>query len=207
MTEDDARQRIASNVSRGTFDLLEQLASLVIDENARQNLIAPSTVPSIWSRHILDSAQLVWLADGQPGTWLDIGSGGGFPGLVVAIMRDAPTILAEPRAKRAAFLIEAAALLGMASRTRVAQCRVEKTKAEPAHVVSARAVAALPGLFQMAEALVAPDALWLLPKGRSAADEVAQAEREWQGDMRLVPSLSDPESAVVVARGVRRKCG
>jgi 16S rRNA (guanine527-N7)-methyltransferase len=160
----------------------------------------------MWSRHILDSAQLVWLAEDRHGPWLDIGSGGGFPGIVVGLMRDDPTILVEPRSKRATFLRETAASLGIADRVEVIASRVETSQiSAPVAIVSARAVATLPALFAMAARHVTKDTIWLLPKGRSAADEVADAEREWQGDLRLVPSLSDPDSAIVVARSVRRK--
>lgn len=208
MTEDEAHERLAEAVSRETLDRLDRLVALVADENARQNLVAPSTLAIMWSRHILDSAQLLWLAEGRAGPWLDIGSGGGFPGLVIGLMREEPTILVEPRAKRATFLRETAATLGIEQRVAVFASRVETAAiAAPAAIVSARAVAALPALFAMAARHVTKDTLWLLPKGRSAADEVADAKREWQGDLRLVPSLSDPDSAIVVARAMRRKSG
>lgn len=208
MTDDEARSRIEAAVPRETLDRLEQLAGLVADENQRQNLVSPATLPIMWSRHILDSVQLAWLSDGVDGDWLDIGTGAGFPGLVVGLVRQARTILVEPRTKRAAFLSEAAAQLGIADRISVIASRVETAGiSNPVSIVSARAVAALPALFGMAHPYTSPETLWLLPKGRSAADEVAEARVEWQGDIKLVPSLSDPESAIVVARGVRRKRG
>jgi 16S rRNA (guanine527-N7)-methyltransferase len=127
---------------------------------------------------------------------------------VIALMRPDLTILAEPRIKRATFLRETAEALGIADRVQVAASRVETAPIEaPVSVVSARAVAALPALFAMAARHVTKNTLWLLPKGRSAADEVAEAAREWQGDLRLVPSLSDPDSAIVVARAMRRISG
>ncbi|PZU11899.1 16S rRNA (guanine(527)-N(7))-methyltransferase RsmG [Sphingomonas sp.] len=208
MIEQDAKARVASNVPHETFARLEQLAELVSSENERQNLIAPSTLPIMWSRHILDSAQLIWLANERVGTWLDIGSGGGFPGIVVGIMRPGPTMLVEPRSKRAAFLREVTETLGVADRVKVFASRVETAPLEgKVSIISARAVAALPALFHMAAAHATESTIWLLPKGRSAADEVAEARREWQGEMQLVPSLSDPDSAIVVAQGVRRKRG
>jgi 16S rRNA (guanine527-N7)-methyltransferase len=208
MTEEEARGQVAAAVSRETLDRLDRLATLVESENGRQNLVSPSTLPIIWSRHILDSAQLVWLAEATSGAWLDIGSGGGFPGIVVGLMRDDPTILVEPRSKRAAFLRETVDALGLANRVEVSASRVETAQiSAPVSIISARAVAALPALFGMAVRFASKDTIWLLPKGRSAADEVAEAKREWQGEMRLVPSLSDPDSAIVVARGMRRKSG
>jgi len=206
MTEEEARAWIGNDVPRGTLECLDRLAQLIVTENERQNLIASSTIPIMWSRHILDSVQLAWLAVDHAGVWLDIGSGGGFPGLVVAMLREAPTILVEPRAKRAVFLTEAAMELGLEERVTIIQSRVQ-TAAMPAkaRIISARAVAALPDLFGMAVGHADAETLWLLPKGRSANDEVVEARREWQGDFRLEPSLSDSDSAIVVARGVRRK--
>lgn len=208
MTEEDARARVADAVSRETLDGLDRFVALVSEENGRQNLVSPSTLSIMWSRHILDSAQLLWLSEGVTGAWLDIGSGGGFPGLVIGLMRADRTILAEPRSKRAAFLRDTAEALGIADRVQVAASRVETAPIDaPVAVVSARAVAALPALFAMAARHTNKNTLWLLPKGRSAADEVAEAAQEWQGDLRLVPSLSDPDSAIVVARAMRRKSG
>jgi 16S rRNA (guanine527-N7)-methyltransferase len=206
MTEEEAKQALQALVPRETLERLEQLAAMVIAENAEQNLIAPSTVPEIWARHILDSAQLVSLAADRRGLWLDIGSGGGFPGLVVGIMRAELTILVEPRKRRAAFLQEAALALGVSNRIQTISARVETISiGTPAAVISARAVAALPDIFHMACQQADERTLWLLPKGRSAAGEVAEAAQEWQGEMRLEPSLSQADSAIVVAQGVRRK--
>ena len=206
MTEEEARTRIGRDVPRETMLLIDKLVALVADENDRQNLIASSTIAVMWTRHILDSVQLAWLADGLTGTWLDIGSGGGFPGLVVGILRNTPTILIEPRAKRAAFLRQAVDVLELEGSITVIQSRAQTALiASKPQIISARAVAALPALFDMASGHADANTLWLLPKGRSAEAEVVEARREWQGDFRLEPSLSDPDSAIVIARGVRRK--
>lgn len=206
MTEEEARTRIGRDVPRETMLLIDKLVALVADENDRQNLIASSTITVMWTRHILDSVQLAWLADGLTGTWLDIGSGGGFPGLVVGILRNTPTILIEPRAKRAAFLRQAVDVLELEGSITVIQSRAQTALiASKPQIISARAVAALPALFDMASGHADANTLWLLPKGRSAEAEVVEARREWQGDFRLEPSLSDPDSAIVIARGVRRK--
>ncbi|MDO6416009.1 16S rRNA (guanine(527)-N(7))-methyltransferase RsmG [Sphingomonas sp. BIUV-7] len=206
MTEDDARALVAETVPRETFGRLEALVTLVAEENTRQNLVAPSTIPIMWSRHVLDSSQLLRLAGDTTGAWLDIGAGGGFPGLVIASLRDELTYLVEPRAKRAAFLSASAIALGVDHRTTILASRVETAPIDhPCAIISARAVASLPALLAMAARHATDDTLWLLPKGRSAAAEVAEARREWQGAFRLVPSLSDPDSAIVVARGIRRK--
>jgi 16S rRNA (guanine527-N7)-methyltransferase len=205
MTEDEARAWIAElDVPRGTTDRLERLVTLVQSEQVTQNLVARSTLAHLWSRHVVDSLQLLALAPDGP--WLDIGSGAGFPGLVVAAASMRTVTLAEPRTKRARFLVETALALGMGDRVAVHAGRVEMLPAtSPFAVVSARAVAGLSDLFAMAGRHVDRETTWLLPKGRSAAEELAAARRTWQGEMRLVPSLTDPQASIVVARDLSRR--
>lgn len=178
----------------------------IIAETEHQNLIAASTVGSIWVRHVIDSAQLVPLADtAGTGCWLDIGSGAGFPGMVSAILTDRETVLVEPRAKRAALLQSIASDLGL-SKVVVHQSRMERVALTmPAAIVTARAVAALDTLFAMAHRQTTPDTLWILPKGRGAADEIELARRNWKGTFHVEHSLTDPTSSIVVARGVTPK--
>lgn len=181
--------------------LLLHYVELLRAEAARQNLIARSTLNDVWHRHILDSLQLLPLAP-VAGLWLDVGSGAGLPGLVVAIARRAPTILLEPRARRAAFLQQTCDTLGL-DHVRVVAVRAEALAPAGVSIISARAVAPLPALFAMARRHAAPDCVWLLPKGRSAAEELATARRTWQGDFTLIPSETDPEASIVMARDVR----
>ncbi|MBU3076935.1 16S rRNA (guanine(527)-N(7))-methyltransferase RsmG [Sphingomonas quercus] len=193
-------------VSRETRDRLEAFVALLIAENERQNLIAASTIPGIWVRHIVDGLQLAPLAP-RAGAWLDIGSGAGLPGLVVAIVRpDAPMTLIEPRARRATFLEEAAKNLGLTNVSVVA-AKAEAAHPSPAAVISARAVARLDALLAIGQRHAGPDTVWLLPKGRSAAEELAITRRTWQGSFRLIPSLTDPEASIIMVRDVRRKAG
>jgi 16S rRNA (guanine527-N7)-methyltransferase len=202
MTEDEARAWFAERYSAERVERVARFLDLVRDESARQNLVAASTLPNLWFRHGLDSAQLVELAEGRDGLWIDIGTGGGFPGMVVAILRDAPTLLVEPRQKRATFLQDAAEALGLHN-VRVEQKRAESLPPAPAAaVVSARAVAALPALFAGAGRLVGRETLWLLPKGRSARSEVEALTGSWQGLFHVEHSLTDPESLIVIARGI-----
>jgi 16S rRNA (guanine527-N7)-methyltransferase len=201
-TEDEARGWFTERYSAERVERVARFLDLVRDESARQNLVAASTLPNLWFRHGLDSAQLVELAEGRDRLWIDIGTGGGFPGMVVAILRDAPMLLVEPRQKRAAFLRDAAEALRL-SNVRVEQKRAESLPPAPAAtVVSARAVAALPALFAGAAHLVDRETLWLLPKGRSARSEVEALTGSWQGLFHVEHSLTDPESLIVIARGI-----
>lgn len=201
MTEDEARQWVqARDVPRGTIESIDHFVTLLRAEAGRQNLIAASTLDQLWSRHIVDSAQLIELAPG--GEWLDVGTGAGFPGLVVALLTERRCLLVEPRSRRAAFLQECVTVLGLDGRVAVAAAKAERLPPAGYPIVSARAVATLADLFTAARHLAAPDAIWLLPKGRRAAQELAEARRWWQGDFRLVPSITDPTAAIIVARNV-----
>lgn len=206
MTEDEARDRLAATVPRETIERLDAFVALLRLRSGEQNLIAASTLETIWQRHILDSAQLLPLAPAR-GLWLDMGSGAGLPGLVIAALSGWQMLLIEPRAKRCQFLSEAAATLGVESRVNIVQSRVETAPPADAAVISARAVAPLADLFGMGLRHAGPATKWLLPKGRNAASEVAIAETSWQARIALVPSATDSDAAIVVATDVapRRK--
>lgn len=204
MTEEDARSwiRARADVSRETK--LAAFAAMVIAENDRQNLISPATTACIWSRHVVDSAQLIDLAAPGAGTWLDIGSGAGFPGMVIAALTERNVILCEPRRRRAEFLSAAAEALGLADRITILQQKVESVALEAA-VISARAVARLDRLFAAAEHCSRHGTVWLLPKGKRAREEVAAARRSWHGAFHVEQSITDQDSLIVVAKGVRRR--
>jgi 16S rRNA (guanine527-N7)-methyltransferase len=204
MTEDEARAWIRERFGVGGEGAMARFADLVIDESARQNLIAPSTLDTIWSRHIVDSAQLIGLAAESEGDWLDIGTGAGFPGLVVAALTTRRTILVEPRKRRVEFLQSAAEALGIADRVSVVASKVESVN-EPVAVISARAVSYLGSLFTSAVQCSRRKTLWILPKGRTAREEVAVAEQTWHGVFHVEQSITDPESLIVLAKGVSRR--
>lgn len=203
MTEEEARAWIMqADVSRETFDRLDQLADLVREEAGRQNLVSRSTLDQLWVRHIVDSVQLLALAPAGP--WLDIGSGAGFPGLVIAAASERLVTLAEPRALRADFLRRAAASLGIEQRVIVYAGKVETLPVGHSfEIISARAVAPTVDLFRMSAAVANHATVWLLPKGRTAAEELATARETWQGEFRLVPSVTDPAAAIIVAHDIR----
>ena len=204
MTEEQAQAWIVARFGDIGVGRMTALAELVAIESGRQNLIAPSTIPTIWARHIVDSAQLIALADDAPGDWLDIGTGAGFPGLVIAALTERQVHLVEPRRRRADFLGAAAAALGIAGRVTVWASKVETVKAHGA-VISARAVASLGNLFLSASHCSTSETSWLLPKGRSAREEVASAQQTWHGVFHVEQSVTDPNSLIVLAKGVSRR--
>nr|WP_208411842.1 16S rRNA (guanine(527)-N(7))-methyltransferase RsmG [Sphingomonas naasensis] len=187
--------------------MLDRYAALLRAESEHQNLIARSTLDEIWSRHFVDSAQLVPLADAAaPGAWLDVGSGAGLPGIVAAILTERLIVLAEPRARRVTFLRSVAEALGLAGRVTVHAGKVESfAPVAPVAIVSARAVAELSQLLASTVHSTDLSTIWVLPKGRDAQSEVADARRAWQGVFHVEPSLTQLDSGIVVARGVRRK--
>lgn len=207
MTEEEAHEWLAARGWGGRLPLLERLTALVVAENAQQNLIAASTIPHFWARHIVDSAQLLPLAGDDAGLWADLGSGGGFPGLVIACLRDAPILLVETRGLRARFLERCIGELGL-DHASVRQAKVERVVLDsPAAILSARAFASLDSTFAMASHLCDQNTRWVLPKGRSAYLELATAEQQWQAAFHVEQSVTDPDSAIVIASGVRRRAG
>ena len=197
--------RAALDVPRETLDRLEAFAALLQDENQRQNLVSIASMEHLWQRHILDSAQLVRFASPRSTTWLDLGSGAGFPGLLVPLFHPASVILIESRRLRADFLRTAASVLGVAARVEVIAARLETVPARPVEVISARAFAPLDKLLALAERFSGPGTVWILPKGRNAKSELEAARSSWQGDFRLEPSLTDADAGIIVATGVHRR--
>jgi 16S rRNA (guanine527-N7)-methyltransferase len=190
------------DVPRETVEKLERFAALLVDENRRQNLIAVSSVPELWNRHILDGAQLLRLADTE-GSWLDIGSGPGLPGIVIAILGGRPMTLNEPRRLRADFLRRMVIELGVPEVT-IAQSKVERLEGRY-DVITARAVAPLDRLFGMACHLAHSETKWVLPKGEGAQSELDEALKAWQGRFRLVSSQTHAAAAIVIADHVERR--
>jgi len=205
MTEDEAKAWVAdrADVSRETFVKLEALAAIIVDEAPRQNLISASTIPQLWVRHIVDSVQLLDHVE-APVTWIDLGSGAGFPGMVVAaILSSTHVTLVESRRKRIDFLSRMADELGLSNRVTIAGSRLELIAPRPFDVISARAFAPLDRLLPLAHSFSTAKTRWLLPKGRSAASELAAVRGSWQGSFKIVPSVTDPEAAIIVAQNVQ----
>jgi 16S rRNA (guanine527-N7)-methyltransferase len=201
MTEDEARDWLASRFDPKRVAHVERFLAMVIEETTAQNLIAPSTIETIWTRHAVDSAQLLALGNDE-GVWVDVGTGGGFPGVVIAILRDAPITLVEPRKRRAAFLEHVVTTLGL-SHTTVIAAKVEQIAAT-AEVISARAVASVEKLLQATAHCATPETRWILPRGRLDPEELALLQRQQRGMMFHVEhSITDAGSVIIVAGSKR----
>ena len=189
-------------VSRETVERLETYVAVLKAENQRQNLVSRGTLEAVWERHILDSAQLLRFQDTPGASWVDIGSGAGLPGIVISCLAEGPVTLVEPRRLRAAFLGEVIDKLGL-------NASVQAVKAERAsgkyEMITARAVASISKVFEISHHLSTRKSCWVLPKGKSARSELAEARSAWQGVFHVEQSLTDPESQIIVARELRAK--
>ena len=204
MTEDEAKLWVAKKFDAATVERLTHFVDLLLTGTTHQNLIAPSTVDTVWVRHIVDSLQLLDLAPQDWSHWADIGSGAGLPGLVVATACDRQVTLIEPRRLRVEFLNACIAAIEL-SNVSVIQAKAETAKLDYADVVSARAVAKLDTLFAGSRRFTSPETLFILPKGESAHSEVATARTSWHGRFHVEQSIVDPKSGIVVARDVTRR--
>lgn len=204
MTEEEARGWVRDRFGVSRETLLDRYGALLRAEAPNQNLIAASTFDTLWARHFVDSAQLVPLASDAPrGMWLDVGSGAGLPGIVAGVLLDRPVVLVEPRTRRTKFLQHVVSELGL-TRVTIQQSKVENYHpTNRAAIVSARAVAELSQLLSSTAHCTDSSTIWVLPKGRNAQSEVEAAQAKWQGVFHVEPSITQPDSGIVVARGVR----
>jgi 16S rRNA (guanine527-N7)-methyltransferase len=200
-SEADARTYVAELGDPAALERLDRLVSRLLKENSRQNLIAKPTIPAIWQRHIADSAQLLAHVEGEtPGTWLDLGTGAGFPGLVIAALRPEWDVrLVESRRKRVEWLESTRQELGLA-RCSVIGSRLELVETFPAGVISARAFAPLPDLLRLSARFSTSATRWLLPKGRSAAQELVSLPESQRRLFHVEHSQTDPEAGIIVGR-------
>ena len=200
---DEAGARAQLNVPRETIERLEAFVTLLAAENGHQNLVSRGTLDSVWSRHILDSAQLLRFAPSPEASWLDLGTGAGFPGLIVGLLHQGQVTLVEERKKRVEFLHQAAGILGIRDRVSIKGVRVEKLESQSFDVITARAFAPLDRLFELSHSFSTAKTRWILPKGRNAASELEAAKASWHGEFRLEQSITDPDAKIIVAEGVR----
>ena len=156
----------------------------------------------MWLRHIADSAQLLRFVSSPAASWADLGTGAGFPGLVVALLHQGPITLVEERRLRADFLRRAAESLAV--EVEIVAGKAERMKSRPFDVISARAFAPLARLLDLGTVLSTTKTIWLLPKGRSAQSELEALDASWQGNFRLEPSVTDEDARIIVATEVRR---
>jgi len=192
------------SVSRETIDRLGRYVELLKAANSSQNLVAASTIGDVWERHIVDSAQLLRFEPKRGATWVDVGSGAGLPGLVIAIMTGAPVTLVEPRRLRVDFLNFVIDDLELSPRVNVVHGMADKANGS-FDVITARAVASTKRILGITLHLSHPETVWLLPKGRSGKSDLADAELTWQGEFRSESSFTDPQAIILVASGVHVK--
>ena len=194
-----------TDVSRETLDLLKQYERLLRKWTERINLVAPSTLDKLWERHFHDSLQL-WELTPKRGLWVDLGSGGGFPGLVIAILaREAgqtKVVLVESDQRKAAFLRTVARELGLDAK--VLSQRIEDVAPLNADVLSARALAPLPKLLAYTERHRKPGGVAVFPKGETAEDEIRDALESWHFDCQKHPSVTDAKATILSIGEVTR---
>jgi 16S rRNA (guanine527-N7)-methyltransferase len=215
LAADKARALKLIHVSRETEARLDRFAELLTNWQSRINLVAPSTLPNLWTRHIADSLQLLMLVEARflaPGAsilWIDLGSGGGFPGMVIACALaehpGAMVHLVESNQKKAAFLREAIRVTGAPAQVHAQRiedfCAAFSGRPD---VVSARALAPLHELFALAYPLLKTGAIGLFPKGQDVESELTEASKYWKFDYELAPSLTSPDGQIVVVRALAR---
>lgn len=198
-TEEAAKRYVAGLCDADALAKVERFAELLLAENARQNLIARPTEAILWQRHIADSAQLLeHVSRETTDPWLDLGSGPGLPGLVIATMRpEMPVILVESRRKRSEWLVETAQALGLTNVT-VEGKRLELVDTFQAGTISARAFAPLPRILDLSARFSTIDTLWLLPKGRSAKQELDDLPKRLRQKFHVEQSRTDAEAGIIV---------
>jgi len=208
MTHEEFEGRLGQSVSHETFQLLTCYVATLLKWSDRINLIARSTVPDVWGRHIIDSAQLypIARAQGLAGKWLDLGSGGGLPALVLAIL-DRPNgwisslTLIESDKRKATFLRLVSRELGLTLEVR--DERIEEVQAQEADVITARAFAPLPKLLDLASRHLAKDGKILLLKGSQAETEVQEARKHWHFVGETFESRTQTDARILLIDGLK----
>ena len=195
--------RIGQDVSRETLSALETYAALLTKWQVRINLVAKDSLSDLWRRHFLDSAQLVPLLPPGETPITDLGSGAGFPGLVLAILTGREVHLVDSDQRKGAFLMEAARLTG--AKARVHTTRIEAANAWPAEIVTARALASLAQLLDWAEPFVTSSTTCLFLKGAKAEEELTEATRFWTMATERHPSLTDSGGVILKIIQLKRR--
>jgi 16S rRNA (guanine527-N7)-methyltransferase len=194
---DDLRQQFPAPVSAG----LAAYEALLRTWNATINLVSAADLPFLWPRHIEDSLQLGSVAGPLPPRAIDLGSGAGFPGLILSIVFGTEVDLIEQDQRKAAFLREA--VLATGANARVHATKIERARLPPAPLVVSRALAPLPVLLRLAKPLLTADGFCLFPKSRAAESEVAEAQRHWSMRVTRFPSATDANGVILKVSELR----
>lgn len=192
------------SVPRGTMAKFDRYAELLTDWQGRMNLVGPATLPDIWRRHFADSAQVTrHIAAGHH--WLDIGAGGGFPGMVLATLGWGRFTLVDSVTKKCRFLEALRDELDLGGQVVIVPARVEQLPTLGVEVVTARATADLARLFDWSIRHARPGGTFIFPKGRRWQEEVAGASKEFAFDLQSEPSMTDADARILVARNLKRR--
>jgi 16S rRNA (guanine527-N7)-methyltransferase len=189
------------NVSRETLAALQAFAEEVRRWNSAINLVSKNSLPDIWQRHLLDSAQLYPLGGNE--LWLDMGSGGGFPGVVMGIMGAQNMVMIESDQRKSTFLREVSRKLGL--QNQIITARLEDVPAMRAQTITARALAPLSDLIGLAQRHIAPQGRAIFPKGRGFQAEIDQAQQDWVFNCQIIASKTDSEAAILVVSAIEKR--
>jgi len=205
MTEEEAQAwlRAEFDVPRETWQQLETFSALLREEMQHQNLISKASADQLWARHFVDSAQLLRYAPAPAAdkVWLDLGTGAGFPGIVIAILTPYRVQMVESRKRRAEFLNQVVERIGIGDHATVIADRLENMESFPADVISARAFAPLDRLIALSHRFSTENTVWLLPKGKNAVRELKGLSPKRQKMFHVEHSLTDPNAGILVGKG------
>lgn len=184
---------------------LDRLAVMLKSENGQQNLVSRGSLAMIWQRHMADSLQLLSHVPREMGPWLDLGSGAGFPGLAIAAARpEQDVVLVESRKRRVEWLEQAAAALGL-KKCRIMSSRLEDVESFDAGQICARAFAPLEKLLSLSARFSTCETIWLLPKGRSAAQELSNQSKPVRRMFHVEQSVTDTAAGILIGLGVPQR--
>lgn len=200
MTEDQAREwlRRLPECDDAAMARLTLLVEMLAEENTKQNLVSAASIDQVWLRHVVDSAQLLpHVKRGSSRPWIDLGTGAGFPGLVIAALRpECEVLMVESRNRRIEWLDRAREAMGL-DKARVIGQRLELVETVSCSAISARAFAPLDKLISLSARFSTSDTIWLLPKGRSASQELNDLSK-WRHVFHVEQSLTDPQAGIIV---------
>lgn len=201
-SQDDARDwlRALPECDDAAMARLGLLVKMLAEENQRQNLVSAASLDQVWLRHVVDSAQLLPHVPRETSLpWIDLGTGAGFPGLVIAALRpESEVLMVESRGRRVEWLERACIAMDLKN-ARVLGQRLELVESRPCSVISARAFAPLNKLLTLSSRFSTSDTIWLLPKGRSATQELEDL-RKWRHVFHVEQSITDPQAGIIVGK-------
>lgn len=200
-SEADARAFVSARCDAQAMEKFDRLVVMLREENARQNLVAARSLDEVWLRHIADSVQLLDHAGSEVSVWLDLGTGAGFPGIALAVARpDQRFHLVESRKRRVEWLASVKADLDLENCT-IHGARLEHIESFNADCITARAFAPLPGLLDLSARFSTKETRWILPKGRSAAQEVDALPKKRRALFHVEHSQTDPDAGIIIGLG------